>query len=257
MIIKTERDYTRVSDEEWLRLSAKLKTIAGIYVGSDRACRRFIDGVLWILRVGGQWRSLPAERGRWNSVFKRFSRWSLLGVWSQLHEWLAQAADLQEVSIDSTVTRAHACAAGAASSNAVTEALGRSRGGFSCKIHAAVDGLGLPIKFILTGGQAADISQAIPLMTGIRTAACLADKGYDADAFVAWLEAAGITVVIPPKSNRKEPRACDFSRYKERHVVECMFGKLKYFRRIAMRYEKKATHFMSMLAFSASMLWLR
>ena len=76
MIIKTERDYTRVSDEEWLRLSAKLKTIAGIYVGSDRTCRRFIDGVLWILRVGGQWRSLPAERGRWNSVFKRFSRWS-------------------------------------------------------------------------------------------------------------------------------------------------------------------------------------
>jgi transposase len=87
MIIKTERDYTRVSDEEWLRLSAKLKTIAGIYVGSDRACRRFIDGVLWILRVGGQWRSLPAERGRWNSVFKRFSRWSLLGVWSQLRKY--------------------------------------------------------------------------------------------------------------------------------------------------------------------------
>jgi len=256
-IKKTERDYTRVSDEEWLRISEKLKTIDGIYVGADQACRRFIDAVLWILRVGGQWRSLPAERGCWNSVFKRFNRWSLLGVWSGLHEWLAQAADLQEVSIDSTVTRAHACAAGAASSNADTQALGRSRGGFGCKIHAAVDGLGLPIKFILTGGHAADISQAIPLMTGINTSACLADKGYDADAFVEWLEATGITVVIPPKSNRKEPRKCDFSRYKERHVVECMFGKLKYFRRIAMRYEKKAINFMGMLAFSASMLWLR
>ena len=62
--------------------------------------------------------------------------------------------------------------------NAATEALGRSRGGFSCKIHALTDALGLPVRFILTGGQAADITQATPLMQGMSTGALLSDKGY-------------------------------------------------------------------------------
>lgn len=252
-----ERDKTRLTDEEFERIFAMLKTIRGIYTGTPFQCRRFVEAVLWVLRVGGQWRSLPPERGNWNSIFKRFSRWSMLEVWNKLHECLAEASDLQDVSIDSTVARAHACAAGAAKSCEENEALGRSRGGFGCKIHAAADGLGLPIKFILTGGQAADISQAIPLMTGISAQACLADKAYDSDVFLAWLKELGIKVVIPPKANRKEKRECDWWHYKERHVVECMFGKLKYFRRIAMRYEKKAINFMGMLALAAALLWLR
>jgi transposase len=71
---------------------------------------------------------------------------------------------------------------------------------------------------------------------------------------VAWLKDRGIKAVIPPKANRKEQRDCDYWLYKERHAVECLFGKLKYFRRIAMRYEKKAVHFMGMLAFGATSL---
>ena len=63
--------------------------------------------------------------------------------------------------------------------------------------------------------------------------------------------------VIPPKANRKMQRSCDWHMYKERHVIECMFGKLKYFRRIATCYEKKASHFMEMLTFAAVLLWLR
>ena len=170
---------------------------------------------------------------------------------------MAKDADLQDVSVDSTIARAHACAAGATKSSAEKEALGRSRSGFGCKIHAVVDALGLPFKFILTGGQVADITQAIPLMEGVSAQACLADKGYDSDAFLAWLKERGILAVIPPKANRKEQRGCDWWRYKERHVVECMFGKLKYFRRIVMRYEKKAINFMGMLAFATTLLWLR
>ena len=252
-----EHDKTRLTDEEWDRILGNLQLIDGIYTGGSFACRRFVEAVLWVLRVGGQWRSLPADRGKWNSVFKRYARWSKRGIWGQLHEWQAEAADYQDVSIDSTVARAHACAAGAAKSCADDEALGRSRGGFSCKIHAIVDALGLPLKFILTGGQAADITQAVPLMESVSAQACLADKGYDSDAFVAWLKDRGIKAVIPPKANRKEQRDCDYWLYKERHAVECMFGKLKYFRRIAMRYEKKAVHFMGMLAFAATLLWLR
>ena len=120
-----------------------------------------------------------------------------------------------------------------------------------------VDALGLPLKFILTGGQAADITQAIPLMEGVSAQACWADKGDDSDAFVVWLKDRGIKAVIPPKAHRNEPRDCDGWLYKERHAVECMFGTLKYFRRIATRYEKKAVNFMGMLAFAATLLWLR
>lgn len=109
----------------------------------------------------------------------------------------------------------------------------------------------LPVRFILTGGQAADITQAIPLMQGIRTSALLADKGYDADVLLAWLNARDIAAVIPPKANRREQRICDWHQYKERHVIECMFGKLKHFRRIATRFEKKASHFKEILAFAA------
>ena len=90
-------------------------------------------------------------------------------------------ADMQNVCIDSTVVQAHACAAGATGSNVAAEALGRSRGGFGCKIHALTDALGLPVRFILTGGEAADITQAIPLMKNIGSmGALLADKGYSA-----------------------------------------------------------------------------
>ena len=159
--------------------------------------------------------------------------------------------------MDSSSIRAHACAAGAAKSRADKEALGRSRGGFGSKIHAVADGLGLPLKFILTEGQSADSTQAIPLMDGLSPPACLADKGYDSDALLAWLQKKGIKAVIPPKANRKEQRDCDYWHYKERHAVEYLFGHLKYFRRIALRYEKKSIHFMEILAFSATLLWLR
>jgi transposase len=116
---------------------------------------------------------------------------------------------------------------------------------------------GMPIKFILTGGQGAECKQAIPLLENVKALAVLADKGYDTNELREWLKGQGIKAVIPPKSNRKEAIECDYRRYKERHAVECMFGKLKHYRRIAMRYEKKAINYMGMLSFSSSLLWLR
>ena len=83
---------------------------------------------------------------------------------------------------------------------------------------AVVDALGLPIKLILAGGQEADITQAIPLMAEVSAQACLADKGYDSDAFLAWLHERHIQGVIPPKAHRKEQRPLDWWHYKERPV---------------------------------------
>ena len=144
------------------------------------------------------------------------------------------------------------------SSSAQQEALGRSKGGFTCKIHALTDALGLPVRLLLTPGQDSDISQAPNLVEGFgEVQALLADKGYDSDAFVEGLTEQGIIAVIPPRANRKSPRECDWHLYKERHSIECMFGKLKHYRRAFSRFEKKAINYLGMLSLASVMLWLR
>ncbi|HMB92890.1 MAG TPA: transposase, partial [Rhodothermales bacterium] len=87
-------------------------------------------------------------------------------------------------------------------SSAANEALGRSRGGFTTKLHALCDALGNPMRFLLTPGQCADITQARALLDRIEAGAVIADKGYDADWLVAHLSEMGASVVIPPKRNR-------------------------------------------------------
>ena len=117
------------------------------------------------------------------------------------------------------------------------QALGRSRGGFSTKIHVSVDGLGNPLRFILTGGQRHDITQAEELIAGYAGEQVLADKGYDSQEFREHILALGMTPVIPPRSNRKEPAGYDRHLYRERHLVECFINKIKHYRRIFSRFE--------------------
>jgi transposase len=108
-----------------------------------------------------------------------------------------------------------------------------------------VDALGNPLRLILTGGQVHDITQAEALLASIEPGALLADKGYDADHFADSLTARAIKVVIPPKSNRKVKRDCDFALYCERNLVERFFCIIKHFRAIATRYEKTARNFLA------------
>jgi len=113
------------------------------------------------------------------------------------------------------------------------------------KIHAIVDALGNPVALSLTPGQAADITQADPLLDQVAPDAFLADKGYDSDALVETLQKRGIAPVIPPKANRREPRETDFALYRERNLVERFFCKLKQYRAIATRYDKLANTFLA------------
>jgi putative transposase len=134
--------------------------------------------------------------------------------------------------------------------------LGRSRGGFSTKLHAAVNGLGLPVALRLTPGQQADVTQAAALLAGYQPEAVLADKGYDSDALVQAIEATGAAAVIPPKRNRKEPRAYDRVVYKERNQVERFMNRLKHYRRVATRYEKTARNFLGFVYVASIMVLL-
>lgn len=138
------------------------------------------------------------------------------------------------------------------------EALGRSRGGFTTKIHARCDAQGRPLGFLLTPGQAHDSQGFLTLlrMVGDRIKAMLADKGYDADAFRDALVAEGIEPVIPPKRNRTVPIDYDRELYKQRNLIERMFNKLKNWRRVATRYDKTAESFLGFVSIVAIKLWL-
>ncbi len=135
--------------------------------------------------------------------------------------------------------------------------MGRSRGGFSTKIHIAVDGLGNPVEFILTAGQEADVTQAEPLIRGHKADAYILDKAYDSDAVVRAANRRGGEAVIPSKKNRKVPRAYDKHLYKERKKVEWFINLIKQYRRVATRYEKTARNFLGFVHVASIMILLR
>lgn len=110
-----------------------------------------------------------------------------------------------------------------------------------------MDATGNPLHCILSEGQAADITYAQALIEGLPAQAVLADKGYDADHLLRYLEEHNIQAVIPPRSNRLEQRDYDRDLYKDRNLVERFFNRIKHFRRIATRYEKLARNFLAMI----------
>jgi transposase len=112
------------------------------------------------------------------------------------------------------------------------------------------------LRWILTGGEVADITQARPLIEGLRTEMVIGDKGYDADALVAYIHAVGAEAVIPPRRNRTEHRAYDRHVYKDRNLVERVFHRLTQFRRMATRDEQLARTFVSLLTLVCAYIWL-
>ena len=139
---------------------------------------------------------------------------------------------------------------------AQNQAIGKSRGGRTTKLHCLVDGLGNPLAFLLTPGDVHDITPAPALLATARARYFIADKAYDSNAFVAAIEAKGMIAVIPSRAGRLAPRPLNKFQYKERHLVENCFAKLKQWRRVATRYEKTARNYLSVVALAAVKIWL-
>jgi transposase len=118
------------------------------------------------------------------------------------------------------------------------------------------DALGLPVKFILTPGEASDFTQALPLLKDENPDYVLADRGYDSDAIVDYIKQINAIPVIPPKSNRIIQRNYDRHIYKERNLIERLFNRLKQFRKIATRFEKAQINFEACIYLACSYLWL-
>lgn len=140
-----------------------------------------------------------------------------------------------------------------------TKAVGRSRGGLNTKIHTLVDALGNPLRFLLSAGQDHDAVHAVDLLEQVDISASnvLGDKAYGTHKVLGHIAQQGASSTIPPKSNSRKPWLVDWNLYKERHLVECFFQKLKWFRRVATRYDKQDQSFLGFVYLASIMILLQ
>ena len=242
-----------LSDELWSKLKA-IMLEHGIYDKST--LRIMVEGMLFRMRVGCPWRDLPSTFGLWNSIFQQFNRWSKKNKLMSIFKSLAQEPDLEWEFIDGSVVRAHQHSAGAAGCE--NQAIGKSKGGNSTKIHMAVDAFGLPIEFEITGGEVQECKIAPEFIGKLPTSDYLiADKGYDSENLREIIRQKFSTPIIPRKKNSKIGNAdIDWCLYGYRHLVENVFARLKHFRAIATRYDKLKRNYESMVALACGFLWL-
>ena len=135
--------------------------------------------------------------------------------------------------------------------------MGRSRGGLTTKIHTLADTQGRPVRFILTAGQAHDVTTVPDLLEGLEAGGVIADRAYDSNAVRSLIAERGARAVIPSTRNRTVAISYDVAAYKLRNRIERFFNKLKHFRRIATRYDRRAVYFLAALYLASAMIWMR
>ncbi|WEH31865.1 IS5 family transposase [Streptomyces sp. AM 3-1-1] len=271
-----------LTDESWALIAPLLAP--GRMGRPVRDRRQVVNGILWKLSTGAAWRDLPERYGPWKTVYERFRCWSADGTWDRLLAYVQQHSDAVGqvdwtlVCVDSTTVRAHQHAAGARKGGQAWpgEAIGRSRGGLTTKIHLACDGKGRPLAFTLTAGNVNDCTQFEAVMAGIRVNGpgpgrprtrperVAADKGYSSRKIRAYLRRRGIKSAIPERLDQINGRLsrgeslCHLDRaaYRRRNLVERCFNKLKQNKALATRYDKRARHYQALVALACLRLWL-
>ncbi|HVY89708.1 MAG TPA: IS5 family transposase [Hyphomonadaceae bacterium] len=244
-----------LTDAQWELIAPLVAGKDGDRGGTGEDNRLFVDAVLWIVRSGAPWRFLPAEFGKWNSVYVRFNRWAKGGIWQRIFKALVRDPDFAYRIIDSTIIRAHQHAAGA-KRGPQNQALGRSRGGLSTKVNLAVERSGRPIRLLLAPGERHDIKAARQLIAGQKGGHVLADRAYDAQWLIELIREIDAKPVIPARKTSPR-RRYDKVIYRARNLVERCINRLKHFRRVATRYEKTARNYLAVVTIAAAALWWR
>ncbi|MGY4487434.1 transposase [Bradyrhizobium sp. LM3.2] len=240
-----------LTDAQWAKMEPHCLGKPGDPGRSGKDNRLFVEAVLWIARTGSPWRDLPAMFGHWNSTFTRFRDWVKADVWKRLFEAISDDPDM-EYAHGRRHHRQGPPPRSGRKRGTQSQAIGRSKGGMTTKILALTDALGNLVRFVLLPGQRFDTVGVPPLIEGLAFNALIADKAFDSNAIIAELEARGAKVVISQHPRRAQPLAIDKEMYKWRHLIENFFGKLKEFKRIAMRADKTDQSFTSMIYLAAA-----
>lgn len=241
-----------LTDEQWSKVCERLPQRRG--PRSEDGDRRFVEAVVWIARTGVPWRDLDHEFGSWKSIYNRFRNWAHRGWWADIFHDGEIREEVASI-MDASIVRAHQDAAGGGGGPEVNQ-IGRSRGGFSTKLHAVVTLDGKPIEVRLTPGQRHEATVAEELLDFVRGDYCIADGGYDADRIILAIQQRDLKPVIPSSKCRKRKRRMVRELYKLRYRVEVFFHGLKRFRRIATRYDKTAVCYLSFLHVGCTLLSL-
>ena len=169
---------------------------------------------------------------------------------------LATAQDAAVQMIDTSIVRVHQH--GACITRNQRQSMARSRGGLTSKIHAVVDGNGLPIRLALSAGEAHDVRLAGKLLSRLKSGSMLlADRGYDADWIRKLAMMKGAWANIPPKTNRSDPICFSPYLYRACNHVERFFNRIKQYRRVATRYDRLAANYFAFVQLASIRLWLR
>lgn len=247
---------TLLNDKLWLKLKPILLDL-NIYDKPN--LRNIFTGILYRLKTGCPWRYLPECFGKYNTVFKAFRRWTKLDKFTKLFKQLIKDPDMEWLSIDGTHIRAHQSSAGIG--NPKSEAIAKSAGGNSTKIHMIVDAHGNPLDFLVSDGATHDVKVAPELIKKVElkeTKILNADRGYISEDFKMNLLKNEVHPNIPNRKNSlKDNRHMDWHIYKARHVVENMFATLKHFRGLATRYDKLKSSYSSNVALACAYVWLK
>ena len=245
---------TTIPDRTWSRLAPVLHSMG---MHGIRELRDRIEAILWRMRTGSPWRDLPSELGAWSTNFNFFNRWSKRGVWQRVFEELRGELDHEWNFLDSSAVKLHADAHGAVGRDKQAQAIGKSHGGFTTKLHARCDAHGNLIQVIATGGNRHDSAVAGALIENCSAESLIADKAYDSNEIRDAAKARAISDHIPTRSGKtgsKRPNDhFDPDLYRLRHLVENFFCRIKRHRAIATRYDKLIRNFLSLVYVAATM----
>ena len=207
------------------------------------------------LRTGAPWADIPQRYGPHTTCVNCFNRWRKAGVWDRILAAVSKAYDGDIQMIDSSSIRVHQHAANGQKKRRDP---GRSRGGLTTKIHVLVDACGLPILLKITEGQAHDGRSAQDMLGTVgRGDVLVADRAYDSNALRETLAARGARANVRAMPNRLKPPRFNKRLYRKRNLVERFFNKLKHFRAVATRYDKRDDNYLASIKLASIRIWMR